>query len=96
MKNKRTNNTASNYRPATRLALEWNLFAEMHSESIYEQLDNQNLMLAKQKCYRKNLRETHDLVYINKADPNEGEARAKNLIITGIDYRISHDMVTNS
>ena len=83
-KQKSKGNVASNYRPIIRLLIR-KLFSGVFADQIYGHLDQQKLLLEKQKRCKERSRGTNDSLYIDRAVIREVKSRKKNLAMAWID-----------
>ena len=71
----------------------WKLLTGLIADQIYAHLDQEKLLPEEQKRCRKDLRETNDLLYIDRAVIKEVKSRTQNLTMAWIDYKKIYDMV---
>ena len=71
----------------------WKLLTGVIADQIYVHLDQEKLLPEEQKRCRKDLRETNDLLFIDRAVIKEVKSRTQNLTMAWIDYKKVYDMV---
>ena len=96
MKDKSKGGKVTNYRPITCLSILWKLFTSIFSDSIYQHLDQNELLPVEQKGCRKNSRGTKDQLIIDKMILRNCRKRNTNLVMGWVDYKKAFDMVPHS
>ena len=96
MKDTKKGTIPSNYRPITCLPTLWKLMTSIISDSLYEHLEEQNILPAEQKGCSRESRGTKDQLFIDKAILTNAKRKHKNLEMVWIDYKKAYDSVPHS
>ena len=89
-------NEVGNFRPISCLPLMWKVLTSVLSDSIYNYLDENDLLPSEQKGCRRRTRGTKDQLLIDKTILRDCKKRNKNLATAWIDYKKAYDMIPHS
>ena len=89
-------NVPSNYRPITCLPVMWKLLTGVIAETIYQHLDDNEVLTWEQTGCTKGRRGTKDQLCIDKGIMKDCKRRKTNLAMAWVDYKKAYDMVPHS
>ena len=96
MKDPKKGPIPSNYRPITCLSTLWKLMTSIISDSLYNHLEEQQILTAEQKGCSRGSRGTKDQLLIDKAIMTNAKIKHKNLEMVWVDYKKAYDSVPHS
>ena len=96
LKDPKRGNVADNYRPISCLPIMWKLLTGIISDSLYEFLEENEVLPLEQKGCKRGSRGTKDQLLIDKMVLRDSKRRRTNLTMAWIDYRKAYDMVPHS
>ena len=96
LKNRSKSGLVSNNRPITCLPLMWKLLTGIIGQSVYNHLEEEQILPPEQKGCRRGCRGTKDQLMIDKMILKNCRRRLTNLAVRWIDYKKAYDMVPHS